>query len=99
MPVYVDDMYLSAIGRFGRMKMSHLVADTEAELHAMADKLGLKRSWYQYPKTPWPHYDVSMSVREKALKLGAVSITMKEAVAVCKRCRKAIKGEPNADLF
>jgi len=32
--VYVDDMYLSPIGQFGRMKMSHLMADTTEELLA-----------------------------------------------------------------
>lgn len=30
--VYVDDMYKSPIGKFRRMKMSHMVADTHGEL-------------------------------------------------------------------
>ena len=34
MSVYVDDMYRSPTGGFGRMKMSHLIADTHAELMA-----------------------------------------------------------------
>lgn len=47
MTVYVDDMYLHPIGQFGRMKMSHLIADTDAELRAMADKIGVSRRWHQ----------------------------------------------------
>lgn len=32
MAVYVDNMYESGIGNYGRMKMSHLVADSTPEL-------------------------------------------------------------------
>lgn len=45
MTVYVDDMYRTEMGRYGRMKMSHMIADTEAELHAMAARIGLARRW------------------------------------------------------
>lgn len=41
--VYVDDMYKYPIGRFGRMKMSHLIADTTDELLEMVDKIGVDR--------------------------------------------------------
>ncbi|MBU6246495.1 MAG: DUF4031 domain-containing protein [Xanthomonadaceae bacterium] len=73
MTVYVDDMYLVLMGRFRRMKMSHMIADTEAELHAMADTIGLSRGWYQ-----GDHYDVSMSLRAKAIAAGATPITLRE---------------------
>ena len=43
MPVYVDDMYKHPMGQFRRMKMSHMIANTEAELHAMADAIGIDR--------------------------------------------------------
>lgn len=69
MAVYVDDVRHS----FGRMIMCHMWADTEEELHAMAAQLGLRRSWFQKPpKASWKHYDISLGVKEKALKLGAV---------------------------
>ena len=73
MTVYVDDMYLIPLGRFGRMKMSHMIADTEAELHAMADRLRLKREWCQ-----GDHYDVSMVLRTRAIAFGAVAITLRQ---------------------
>lgn len=74
MTVYVDDMRMPA--RVGRLnaKWSHLMADTDEELHAFAERLGLKRSWHQKPGTPISHYDVTDSKRDEALRLGAVPI-------------------------
>lgn len=77
MTIFVDDMYLYPMGQFGRMKMSHLIADTEAELHAMAQKIGVARKWYQ-----GDHYDVSMEKRELAIKFGAQPITLKQCSAM-----------------
>lgn len=73
MTVYVDDMYTVAMGRFGRMKMSHMIADTDDELHAMAAKIGVARKWFQRD-----HYDIAMSKRETAISLGARAITMRQ---------------------
>lgn len=56
----------------GRMKMCHMLADTLEELHAMADAIGMKRAWFQAGSTP--HYDVTQTRRELAVKLGAVEI-------------------------
>lgn len=69
MTVYVDDVRL----RFGRMIMCHMWADTEEELHAFANRLGLRRSWFQEPpKASWKHYDISLGVKMEALAAGAV---------------------------
>jgi hypothetical protein len=57
------------------MKMSHMTADTLEELHAMAERLGL-RKWFQNKTTP--HYDLCKSKREEAIKLGAISETATE---------------------
>lgn len=83
MTVYVDDMYKHPIGRLGRMKMSHMIADSEAELHAMAYKIGLGRRHYQ-----GDHYDVSMSLRAKAIAAGAKSITLRELSAMAHEQRR-----------
>lgn len=73
MVVYVDDMYKLALGKFRRMKMSHMIADTESELHIMAARIGVARKWYQ-----GDHYDICMSKRIEAIENGAVAITTRE---------------------
>lgn len=69
MTVYVDDMR----ARFGRLVMCHMIADTEAELHAMADRIGVARRWHQ-----GDHYDIALSKRALAVAAGAVEITQRE---------------------
>ena len=76
MPVYVDDVFIP----FGRMKMCHMIADTEEELHEMARKIGLKREWFQ--DTSRPHYDVSKTKRAEAVRHGAVEVSVKELIAL-----------------
>lgn len=66
MTVYVDDMEAP----FRRMIMCHMVADTEAELFAMAAKIGVARKWYQ-----GDHFDICLSKRDQAVEAGAVEIT------------------------
>lgn len=86
--VYVDDMHLTEMGRFGRMKMSHLIADNDEELHAMAAKIGVARRWWQSPqKTSGSHYDIAMSKRELAILAGAIPITLKQCAAMNRRRR------------
>jgi hypothetical protein len=65
-PVYIDN----ARHVYGRMQMGHMIADTPEELHLMADKIGLRREWFQ-PRS-FPHYDVSISRRNLAVKEGAI---------------------------
>lgn len=71
MSVYVDE----AVWPFGRMIMCHMMADTEDELHAMADALGLRREWFQ-----GDHYDISKGKRREAVKLGALEVSSVELV-------------------
>lgn len=82
MTVYVDDMYKYKMGEFKRggraYKMSHMIATTEQELHDFAALLGLKKKWFQKD-----HYDVTMTVREKAIALGAVPLTIKQLSCMC----------------
>ena len=69
MAVYVDKEQIPWRGKF----WCHLVADSLGELHTFAAALGLKRSWFQ-ERASYPHYDVTLSVRERALKRGAISV-------------------------
>lgn len=73
MTVYVDQPIHPWRGKL----WCHLVADDLNELHAFAAKLGLKREWFQNHKIQ-PHYDITAAKREKAIKLGANSITTRE---------------------
>lgn len=54
----------------------HLMADTEEELHAFAQRLRLKREWFQ-PKSH-PHYDLTIEKRVQAVALGAVEVSARE---------------------
>lgn len=69
MTVYVDDVR----HRYGRMVMSHLWADTLAELLAMADTISVARKWLQEPpKASWVHFDISLGRKVLAVAAGAV---------------------------
>ncbi len=81
MATYVDN----ALIQYGRMKMCHLLADTDDELHAIAKKLGLKRSWFQNKSTK--HYDVCKANREKAIKLGAIPVSSRKLVELIRAQR------------
>lgn len=67
MTVYVDNAKVKWRGK----QWCHLVADTIEELHEFAYQLGLQRHWFQHAAS-YPHYDVTMEVREKALNVGAI---------------------------
>ncbi len=92
MPVYVDDMRRPA--RVGRLNAvwSHLLADTDDELHAFASQLGLRRAWFQKPGTPIAHYDVTEPKRQLALRLGAIPIgyMSRESMDLLRRRRTAL---------
>lgn len=76
MTVYVDDMR----AKYGRLVMCHMLADTDDELHAMADRIGVARRWWQSPrKTSGSHYDIALSKRALAIAAGAVQITWRQA--------------------
>ena len=77
MTVYVDDVR----HQVGRMVMCHLWADSEAELLAMVDRIGVDRKWIQGHPTlshgkhrdaSWVHFDISLGMKAKAIAAGAV---------------------------
>ncbi len=82
MAVYVDAEAIEWRGQ----QWCHLVADSLSELHDFASKLGLKRAWFQ-KHSYYPHYDVTMAVRRKALHYGAIDANRAALIACCKKIR------------
>lgn len=69
MTVYVDE-FGPGWGRW--TGGGHLLASDLDELHAMARRIGLRRSWFQ--DRTFPHYDVTAPKRRAAIAAGAVPI-------------------------
>ena len=95
MAVYVDDMYRSPMGRFGRMKMSHMVADTEEELYEMARAIRLNTKWVQHAEMGkgWIHFDVSMQYRQRAVNLGAIELSMRDLARMTMNWKRIARRE------
>jgi hypothetical protein len=93
MTVYVDDMkadYEPSHRHGFKYVMSHMFADTEDELHAMADKIGVLRKWYQ-----GDHYDITQSKRALAVQAGAKEITVREMARMVMAQRRSRAGLAN----
>ena len=88
MSVYVDD----AKNDFGRMKMCHMLADSNQELLFMVDKIGVARKWIQHARTPYEHFDIAQSKRALAVAAGAVEITVRDSAVVVNKKKQTIKG-------
>jgi hypothetical protein len=71
--VYVDSMR----AKLGNMVMCHMVADTDDELNAMADRIGVRRRWHQAPPRHDSHYDIALTKRRAAVEAGAIEVTWK----------------------
>jgi hypothetical protein len=92
--VYVD----AAAHAFGRMIMCHMFSPDLDALHAMADRIGVARRWFQDPRTmpkvSWPHYDIAKSKRALAVAAGAVEVLDRyQFVAMATVVQNAIYGE------
>lgn len=73
MTVYVDQ-FPEGWGRW--TGGGHMLASDLDELHGMARRIGLRRSWFQDKR--FPHYDVTAPKRQLAVGLGAVEIEFGE---------------------
>lgn len=79
MSVYVDHLLPCLPNKNWHWNHSaHLFADTVAELHTFAARLGLKRIWFQ-DEGFLPHYDLTTNKHGKAVTLGAVLLTREKA--------------------
>ncbi len=89
MTVYVDDIQEYKAPAFKHPgKWCHMMATDLKELHAMADRIGLRRAWFQdHPLHP--HYDLVPGKRALAVKFGAVPVRAGALVELCGRKRIA----------
>ncbi len=68
----------------------HMVADTDAELHAMARHIGMRLEWAQkmdHENQYHHHYDLVASRRQLAVEAGAIEITHDQIVDLIERDR------------
>lgn len=104
MPCYVDN-----VGhKFGRYTMCHLWADTEEELLAMVDKIGVQRKWIQghptlsfgkHRNASWVHFDIALSKRKLAIQHGAIETDKYGPVVHTKRLQIAwAKANGNTEM-
>ena len=64
---------------------THLVADSLEELHDFAQKIGLKRGWFEKARTH-PHYDIwSDEIRQRAYDQGAILKRPREILELSKK--------------
>lgn len=80
--ILVDDLRGYAT-KLRQKRWCHMVSDVdEAELHAFAARIGLRREWFQSrpDKASAAHYDLTPPRRARALQLGAVAVTARELV-------------------
>ena len=80
MPVYVDD----GRARYRGMLMAHLIGD-EADLHVMAARIGLRREWCHRG-----HYNLSQTLRAKAVARCAIEISRKTAAVMMGNARAGL---------
>ena len=78
MNVYVDPL-LNHGWKLGPSCHMHALPGHLAELHEMADIIGLKRVWFQDHEA-MPHYDLTESKRNLAVRNGAIEITLRQTV-------------------
>lgn len=79
MSVYVDPIVQYSNRRPFHNGSCHMFADNTDELHEMAERIGMKRNWFQ-DKRNFPHYDLVPSKRKLAVANGAVEVSLREMV-------------------
>lgn len=111
--ILVDGVTEHAAPGLRYKQWSHMVSTVSAdELHQMADRLGLKRSWFQTDS--FNHYDIVPTKRAMAIRFGAHEVTSRallfcnydyanrRKVRPCEQCAEKLAQlalSANADQF
>jgi|GEM_PF-3152069 len=93
-PVFVDALFVARarnehvrrVGAQNGHQWCHLWSDDLDSLHELAEKIGMKREWFQ-DRPGFPHYDLVPRHRAEAIKCGAVERSLLEYL----RARRASK--------
>ena len=106
MTIYVDkitaydttrmDSHTRSNGKF----WSHMWSSTfnDAELHQMAERIGLRLSYFQ-PHHTLRHYDVTPNKRNLALSLGAVEYSLLQFFRETRAIRRQLPPNPVPDVL
>lgn len=65
-----------------------MIADSTAELLAMADVIGVSRRWLQKAGSHQEHFDIALSKRALTVQAGAVEVSMMDLGRII-RARRA----------
>jgi Protein of unknown function (DUF4031) len=84
MPCYVDTLFVLEskdpqaykVGARNGHQWCHLWADTDAELDAIASRIGLNIGWVQHSRRGLRHFDLTPSRRVLALRHGATEFSV-----------------------
>lgn len=90
MACYVDGMRPTPKTRaWPYQQACHLVCDTGEQLDEIAECIGLRPAWKQKPLTPSEHYDLTTSMRRRAVQeCGAIQTTLRGVGRVMQQRRK-----------
>jgi hypothetical protein len=84
MRIYVD----SAIHSWRGKLWCHMFSANIDDLHVFAERIGLRREWFQdpltMPKVSWPHFDCTAERRKLALQHGAIALGRHQTVALAR---------------
>ena len=90
MSAFVDNLADRGWVLYGRrVESCHLIADSLDELHQVAKAAGCRRGWFQ--EGSFPHYDLTHSRRERAIRAGAIPLERRDFVAELRRIREDMR--------
>lgn len=93
MAIYVDELASWGWKMRGReVRSCHMFTDSLdlEELHVFAERIGMRRTWFQPHSRVSPHYDLTEIRRAAAVRLGAIEVSRRDAVGIWRARREAL---------
>lgn len=89
MAIYVDFVKI----KFKGHQWCHMLADNLQELHDFAELIGVDKRLF-HRDASYPHYDITVQMRETAIYHGAIAADRKKII----ECAKKLKAELNDQI-